>query len=158
MRLLKGGVAHVATVIEDDLNERTTGLHKPHISALANICASALTIRNANTEWISVIPRASDKKSKERYISRFLSNKLIEPNSVMNGFIPGLIEMCTSNGKTAILMLDQILISVIYDQGLTCSPCQSIEITDSIFAIPQLLCNSLSKVAIFASSRKASSK
>lgn len=112
MRLFKGGVAHVATVIEDDLNERKTGLQKPHISGLADICASVLATRNVNTaEWISVIPRASDEKSKERYISRFLSNKLIKPVSVMNGFIPELIEMCTSDDRTAILMLDQSKIS-----------------------------------------------
>src|ERR1700749_328658 len=102
MRLLKGGVAHVATVIEDDLNYRETGLHKPHISALADICASVLTTRNVNTaEWISVLARVSDEKSKERYISRFLSNKLIEPIPVMHGFIPELIEMVSSSGKTA---------------------------------------------------------
>lgn len=53
MRLLKGGVAHVAAVIEDDLQGRNTGLHKPHISALADICSSVLATRNVNTaEWI----------------------------------------------------------------------------------------------------------
>ncbi len=32
MRLFKGGVAHVAAVIEKDLQDRDTGLHKPHIA------------------------------------------------------------------------------------------------------------------------------
>ena len=65
MRLFKGGVAHVATVIEEDLRDRDTGLQKPHISAIADICSSVLTTRSANTsEWISVLPRAIDQKSK----------------------------------------------------------------------------------------------
>ena len=112
MRLLKGGVAHVAAVIEEDLRDRYTRLHKSHITGIADICASALATRNTNTgEWISVIPRAIDEKSKERYISRLLSNKLINPAFVMNGFIPELIEMCGTKDKVAILMLDQSKIS-----------------------------------------------
>jgi hypothetical protein len=42
MRLLSGSVAHVATVIEDDLADRETGLQKPHISGMADLCASVL--------------------------------------------------------------------------------------------------------------------
>jgi len=112
MRLFKGGVGHVATVIEDDLWNRDTKLQKPHISALSDICASVLATKNVNTaEWISVLPRKIDEKSKERYINRVLSNKLIKPSSVMNGFILEIIEMSTSNGKTVILMMDQSKIS-----------------------------------------------
>ncbi len=112
MRLFKGGVAHVATVIEDDLQDRDTGLQKPHIGAIADICSSILATKSANTaEWISVLPRAIDEKSKERYINRVLSNKLINPISVMNGFIPEIAEMAGSNGKTVILMMDQSKIS-----------------------------------------------
>lgn len=113
MRLLSGGVAHVATVIEEDLLDRETGLQKPHISGMADLCASVLATRSANTaEWASVMPRKNcDEKSRERYISRFLSNKLINPVVVMGGFIPELIEMSGSNGRTVILMMDQSKIS-----------------------------------------------
>ena len=113
MRLLSGGVAHVATVIEEDLSDRDTGLQKPHISGMADLCASVLATRSANTaEWSAVMPRKDcDEKSRERYISRFLSNKLINPIAVMGGFIPELIEMSGSNGKTVILMMDQSKIS-----------------------------------------------
>ena len=31
MRYTTGGVAHMAAVIEDDLQDRDTGLHKPHV-------------------------------------------------------------------------------------------------------------------------------
>ena len=33
MRYTTGGVAHMAAVIEDDLQDRDTGLHKPHVLA-----------------------------------------------------------------------------------------------------------------------------
>jgi len=74
MRAFSGGVAHIASVIEVDLYNRTTGLHKPHIKGLSDIAASALTCRSANTaEWVSVLPRKKcDEKSQERYISRSL--------------------------------------------------------------------------------------
>ena len=113
MRLLKGGVAHVASVIEKDLEGRNTGLQKPHVKGLSDLCATVLASRNSNTaEWIALIPRTKcDEKSRERYISRFLANKLICPLSVMGGFIPELIEMAGSNGKTVILSLDQSKIS-----------------------------------------------
>ena len=112
MRLFKGGIAHVASVIEDDLSFRDTGLQKPHVSAIADIFSSVLATKTVNTaEWIAVLPRKSDDKSKERYISRVLSNKLIKPTSVMRGFIPEIIEIAASNGKTVILMLDQSKIS-----------------------------------------------
>lgn len=112
MRLLKGGVSHISGRIEEDLQDRDTGLHKSHISGLSDICASILATRSANTsEWASVLPRKSDDKSKERYISRFLGNKLISPISVMGGFIPELIEMSGSNGQTVVLMMDQSKVS-----------------------------------------------
>ena len=112
MRTLTGGVAHIASTIEEDLWGRCLPLFKGHIEGIADLCASALTSRCANTaEWISVMPRKADDKSKERYISRLLSNDRIKPIKVMHGFIPELIEMSCDNGKTAILMLDQSKIS-----------------------------------------------
>lgn len=112
MRLMSGGVAHVACAIEEDLEDRDTGLEKPQRAALADLAASVLACRNVNTaEWAAILPRKIQEKSKERYISRFLSNSLINPLSVMNGFIPELTEMMGANGKTIILMLDQSKIS-----------------------------------------------
>jgi Transposase DDE domain len=112
MRTLSGGVAHVANTIENDLMSRDISLHKPHIEGLADLSACALSCRNANTsEWKAMLPRKSDDKSKERYISRFLSNKLILPIEVMKGFIPEIIEMLCANDQTIILMLDQSKIS-----------------------------------------------
>ena len=113
MRLLTGGVAHIAATIEEDLHDRDTGLQKPHVPGLADLVACALSTRCANTaEWISVLPRkVGEAKSKERYVSRFLSNRLIDPCAVMRGFIPEVVEIMTAQGRTVVLMLDQSKIS-----------------------------------------------
>lgn len=113
MRLFTGGVAHLACVIEDDLSGRDTGLHKPHINALADLASCVLGCRNANTsEWIAILPRKTKNDHyKERFISRFLANKLIDPISVMEGFIPEMVAMMSASKQTIILMLDQSKIS-----------------------------------------------
>ena len=113
MRLLTGGVAHIAARVEEDLRDRDTGLQKPHIPGLADLVACALSTRCANTaEWIAVLPRkVGQAKSKERYVSRFLSNRLIDTHAVMSGFIPELVQMMTDQGRTVVLMLDQSKIS-----------------------------------------------
>ena len=46
MRLLKRGIAHVASVIERDLEDRNTGLQKPHIKSLSDLCATVLASRS----------------------------------------------------------------------------------------------------------------
>jgi Transposase DDE domain len=113
MRYTSGGIAHMAAVIEDDLSGRETGLYKPHIKGLADIAASMLACRSVNTsELLSVLPRQSkDKDSRYRYIHRWLKNPLIEPLTVMGGFIPELVGMAGMNSKTVILMMDQSKIS-----------------------------------------------
>ena len=85
MRLLSGGVAHLACIIEDDLVERDTDLQKPHLKGLSDLVATVLSCRSVNSsEWASILPRNDcDSESKQRYIRRFLSNKLINPLSVM---------------------------------------------------------------------------
>lgn len=85
MRIFTGGIAHLAKAIEDDLRTRNTDLHKPHIGSLSDLAACALTCRNVNSsEWMTILPRQTgDHKSKERFISRVLSNQRIEPLKVM---------------------------------------------------------------------------
>jgi hypothetical protein len=72
------------------------------------LAAVALTCRNANTfEWQAVLPRISfTEKAKENYISRFLSNKLIDHIDTMRGYIPELMEMQMRHNLTIILMLE----------------------------------------------------
>jgi hypothetical protein len=113
MRSLSGGVAHVASIIEKDLGARETGLQKPHIKGLADLSSSALASRSSNTaEWISILPRTNcAEKSRERYISRIISNELIRPLSVMRGFVPELMGMSGARGQTIVLSLDQSKIS-----------------------------------------------
>lgn len=113
MRELRGGVAHVACVIEADLADRATGLRKTQVEGLADCAASALASRCANTaEWQNLLPRQTgDPKSKERYISRLLGNRLIVPSEVMRGFIPEIAWLVCRNGETLVLMMDQSKIS-----------------------------------------------
>lgn len=109
MRLFSGGVAHISSVIEADLLTRQTGLQKPHIAGCADLVSCVLSCRSANTaEWQAILPRQTgDLKSKERYISRFLSNKFVIPPQIMGGFIPEIATAAGTNGKTIILMMDQ---------------------------------------------------
>lgn len=108
MRTYECGVAYVAAAIETDLKERNFSLRRTQISGLADLAASALACGSANTaEWINVLPRQCDMKSRERYISRFLANKHISNVEVMAGFIPELIEMQAQQGMTVVIMLDQ---------------------------------------------------
>jgi Transposase DDE domain len=113
MRSEQGGTAHLAGIIEEDLTERDTGLYKPQRIALADLAASALSTRSANTgEWVSILPREGcGEKSCERYISRFLANRRINPLRVMFGFVPEILSSVGSQGQIVILMLDQSKIS-----------------------------------------------
>ena len=113
MRKQSGGVWHIAEIIADDLEDRETGLSKPQRIGLADIAASVLTCRSVNTSELSnILPRIV-KSSEEsyRFINRWLSNSLITPIQVMKGFIPEILEMLTSQGQVAILMMDQSKIS-----------------------------------------------
>lgn len=113
MRLFSGGVSHISASVEDDFLDRSTGLRKQHLEGLADLVGCALTCRSANTgEWQAVLPRQTgDEKSKERYISRVLSNSLIDPIAVMEGFVPEIAELAGSCGKSIVLMMDQSKIS-----------------------------------------------
>ena len=109
MRIFTGGVAHLAKAIEKDLKLRVTGLQKPHISALSDLAACVLTCRNVNSsEWMTILPRQTgDHKSKERFISRVLSNQQIEPLKVMQGYVMEVLHKLSASGATVIFMMDQ---------------------------------------------------
>jgi hypothetical protein len=113
MRYTTGGIAHMAAVIEEDLLDRDTGLHKPHIKGLADLAASMLASRSVNTsELLSVLPRQTkDAESRYRYIHRWLKNPLIDPSTAMGGFIPEVALLAGSHGKTIVLPMDQSHIS-----------------------------------------------
>lgn len=109
MRKQSGGVWHVAEIIADDLEDRETGLSKPLRTGLADLAASVLTCRSVNTsELANVLPRTvKNTEDSSRYIRRFLSNPKLNPVEVMEGFIPEILYILTTNGQVAILMLDQ---------------------------------------------------
>jgi hypothetical protein len=109
MRAKEGGVSHIAQAIEEDLKSRGTGLHKSQVSALSDLAASVLVCRSVNTsEWRSILPRTECvEKSREQYISRFLSNSLVVPIQVMSGFVPEILSRTAKHGETVVIMLDQ---------------------------------------------------
>jgi hypothetical protein len=113
MRCTTGGIAHMAAVMEQDLLDRNTGLHKPHIKGLADLAASLLACRSVNTsELLSVLPRqAKEAGSRYRYIHRWLKNPLIDPLTAMGGFVPEIASLAASHGKTVVLPIDQSKIS-----------------------------------------------
>jgi hypothetical protein len=43
MRHRRGGITHMAAVIEDDLTGRDTGLHKRHLKGLADLASTPLS-------------------------------------------------------------------------------------------------------------------
>lgn len=118
MRTTYGGIPHVAAVIEEDLQDRDTGLSKPHRIGLADLTASVLASRSVNTSEIAnILPRAvKSDEERYRYISRWLGNEKIDPLRAMKGFVPEMMEALSEKGETVILMLDQSKIS----EGFEC--------------------------------------
>lgn len=118
MRTTYGGVAHVAAVIEEDLQDRDTGLSKPHRIGLADLAASIMASRSVNTSEIAnILPReVKSDEERYRYINRWLGNEKIDPLRAMKGFVPEMMEALSEKGETVILMLDQSKIS----EGFEC--------------------------------------
>lgn len=46
MRIEKSGIVHIANMIEEDLEERETGLSKPQRVGLADLASSVLSCRS----------------------------------------------------------------------------------------------------------------
>jgi hypothetical protein len=158
MRIFTGGVSHLAQVIESDLKGRDTDLQKPHIGALSDLTASVLTCRSVNSsEWISILPRQTgDPKSKERYISRILSNQLIDPIKVMKGYVPEILQKLSASGAVLIIIMDQskiadnfecLMISVRFGKRAIPMAWKVIETQGPIgFDVQEVLLNSVKKM------------
>ena len=68
MRKMKGGVPQVAAVIEEDLEDRDTGLSKPQRIGLADLTASLLATRSINTsELANVSKEKQDQQDRKRH-------------------------------------------------------------------------------------------
>lgn len=109
MRMQRGGVWHIGEIIAEDLEGQSVELSKPQRIGLADLAASVLTCRSVNTsELANILPRkVKSQEESYRYINRWLANDKIQPNRVMEGFIPELLETITAQGQIAVLMLDQ---------------------------------------------------
>lgn len=113
MRRTKGGILHMATIIDDDLQDRIIGLTKPQRVGLADLAASLLGAKSINTsELANVLPReVKGKETRYRFINRWLANSKIVPQKVMKGFIPEILRLLYSDKQTAVLIMDQTKIS-----------------------------------------------
>jgi hypothetical protein len=103
-------ICQLASQLEDDLRQRAdTGLQKPHIPAIADIVAAAISTRSVNTcVWKQVLPRKNcNDHAREKFIHRTLSNPLIHPEQVMASYGGELLLKLSTHGETVILMLDQ---------------------------------------------------
>lgn len=113
MRRTKGGIIHLASIIEGDLEDREISLTKPQRVGLADLAASVLGTRSVNTsELANVLPReVKGNETRYRYINRWLANKKIDPVKVISGFLPDIFKAMYSAKETAILIMDQTKIS-----------------------------------------------
>lgn len=113
MRRTKGGILHMATIINDDLEDRNIGLTKPQRVALADLAASLLEAKSVNTsELANVLPReVKGSETRYRFINRWLANSKIKPQNVMKGFVPEILKLLYSDKQTAVLIMDQTKIS-----------------------------------------------
>jgi len=109
MRLSTGGIYHLSEQIHQDLFTRDLGLEKRNLASLSDLVSCALFSRSVNSyEWLGLLPRqTSEKKSRERYISRFLSNTHIDCLSVMSKLSGEVAGLSASADKVIILMIDQ---------------------------------------------------
>jgi hypothetical protein len=100
----------LAKAIEKNLQAReNTGLHKPHIHAIAELVACILDTKSINTCVLKhVLPRQhANDHAREKFIHRVLKNPLIQPQRVMGAYGAELLTLLCQEGETAILMLDQ---------------------------------------------------
>ncbi len=110
-RLLEGGIAELASAIEEDLSNRQDFLSKPSLEAISDITASVLMTQSVNTsELLTVLPRDIDEESRYRYISRNLSNKNINPCDVMGAYIPEIAKRIYKEEEIVYLSIDQSII------------------------------------------------
>ncbi|MGE0634302.1 MAG: transposase [Pseudobdellovibrionaceae bacterium] len=103
----------MATVINDDLQDRNIELTKPQRVALADLAASLLGAKSVNTsELANVLPRdVKGPETRYRFINRWLANSKIKPQNVMKGFVPEILKLLYSDKQTAVLIMDQTKIS-----------------------------------------------
>jgi hypothetical protein len=112
MRIYVGGVAVTAAAIRDDLVRNLPRLHRKVAANIADCAAAALASRSVNSsEWIAVLPRQSQEKSKERYISAVLQSPLLNIQQVMTRYVKDVVERQTQKGQTIVLMMDQTQIT-----------------------------------------------
>jgi hypothetical protein len=106
MRIENSGIEKISKKIEKDILEKNPKTDKRIARNIGDFVSVVLITRSVNTsEWMSILPRESKEKSKERYISRFLKSKILDATAAMSGYLKKYIN--DSKSKHVILMMDQ---------------------------------------------------
>lgn len=104
-----GSTSHLAEAISQDLKDIFPNQRKTQRRKLALLVAAMLHARTANTMDLAAhLPLATQRQDMRfQWISRFLSNSLIDCREIMRRITPPLIKQLAKNGKTIVLIIDQ---------------------------------------------------
>jgi hypothetical protein len=101
-------VSNLSVAIGRDLFNRKTGLYGKNVKGIADLVSCIIIAKSCNSgDLIPILPRDCDKKSKERHISRLLSNDKIAPIHIMKSYVGDLVKIQDDKKQIIILMLDQ---------------------------------------------------
>jgi hypothetical protein len=104
-----GSTFHLAEAISQDLKDIFPKQRKTQRGKLALLVAAMLHARTANTMNLATHLPLKTRRQDMRFqwISRFLSNSLVNCREIMNKIIPPLLKQLAENGETIVLIIDQ---------------------------------------------------
>lgn len=104
-----GSTSHLAEAISQDLKDIFPKQRKTQREKLALLVSAMLHARTANTMDLAAHLPLKTKRQDMRFqwISRFLSNSLVNCREIMKKIVPPLLKQLVENGKTIVLIIDQ---------------------------------------------------
>ncbi len=107
------GIEIVAGGIEVELQRRLPGQRKTQRGKLALLVATMLSERSANLmDLAAALPRPAERVDmRYQWISRLLSNSLVDVDAVMAPHAREVLAHLAADGRTIVLMIDQTQVS-----------------------------------------------
>ena len=104
-----GNSSHLAEAIYKDLQEILPNQRKTQRRKLALLVATMLQARTANTmELAAYLPLQTKRiDMRAQWISRFLSNQLVDPKTIMQAIAKPLLQQVTHEKGSLVLVMDQ---------------------------------------------------
>jgi hypothetical protein len=101
-----GGIAHLATAIGLELQERLPGQRKTQRDNLALLTATMLEVRSANLMALAAgLPRAAARSDmRYQWITRLLANDLVVCDEVMEPFAREVLAKAGAEGRVVLIM------------------------------------------------------